>query len=1051
METAGGLFLLGNYLNSKDSSKPTNNINKHDVSKLSSKQTSDNIYNSNQYKKSNEYVNKKAKQRFNNSMNTTKTGIVPDKYNQVLAQKKNNNTIETFDNDSIFSDNNSQCSNNNSNISIDVNDPMAIFNHSNFMSDNTAHEKKYKNKNEFLTQFDDLQYDNVGGPASFNSTSETLGANGQQKKDQMERQLALDGEYSKFEKDDSMTYNVVDGDDFSHINMTPYFSGNAVGYGTSNEEQDRIDNTNQRKVDLFTGSLNSLDYRPRTERRPLFNPIMGLTNIYGAPSATEYMESRYIPSKERRNEFPIPQVKVTPGVNLGYNEVSNQGFHDTWRPMPKDIDDLRPANKPHVSYEGVVIPGKKGTKRASLPTVEKHRPDTYVENDPKNMMKSSGYIKAPKVRDNFDMPETNRNQTTRGYVGPVARSTDAIRPDSMIPKVKVSHKVSYKESEPRNIGASQTSKIKAVNYNDTPEVTKKDMTAKTNRVGNMGNHETSKPQYVDYNDIPDPTLKDTLAHQNRTGNMSGNQFAKQQGFNYNDIPDATLKDIHALQNRTGNMNGNQFAKQQGFNYNDMPDATLKDMYAHQNRTGNMTGNEFTRQQGFNYNDIPDATLKDMHAHQNRTGNMNGQQFNKQPGFNYNDLPDPTLKEMFVDTNRAGNMNGQQFNKQPGFNYNDIPDSTLKEMYIDTNRAGNMNGQQFNKQPGFNYNDVPDSTLKEMYIDTNRAGNMNGQQFNKQPGFNYNDVPDPTLKQMYIDTNRAGNMNGQQFNKQPGFNYNDVPDPTLKQMYIDTNRAGNMGSQQMNKGAYDVTHQNTEAKQTLRQLTSNNNYVQPIGNSQMEQGGYKVVHQTTKAKPTMRQLTENNTHINQMGGSSIEKGAYTIAHQTTTAKPTLRQLTQNNTHINQMGGSSIEKGAYTVAHQTTIAKPTLRQLTQHTKHINPSGSHEHQPSRADAASSQVNDTKEQIIKGRTPTTCNFEQGPIINSDNIRYDKEPLIYNRAMVPSAGWTNTNEHLPILHTQMNVPLQNWNQRYMNTYVADNLKNNPYVNNLVHKNRNEQ
>ena len=88
METAGGLFLLGNYLNSKDSSKPTNNINKHDVSKLSSKQTSDNIYNSNQYKKSNEYVNKKAKQRFNNSMNTTKTGIVPDKYNQVLAQKK---------------------------------------------------------------------------------------------------------------------------------------------------------------------------------------------------------------------------------------------------------------------------------------------------------------------------------------------------------------------------------------------------------------------------------------------------------------------------------------------------------------------------------------------------------------------------------------------------------------------------------------------------------------------------------------------------------------------------------------------------------------------------------------------------------------------------------------------------------------------------------------------------------------------------------------------------------------------------------------------------
>ena len=63
-------------------------------------------------------------------------------------------------------------------------------------------------------------------------------------------------------------------------------------------------------MELFTGSLDNLDYRPKTERKPLFNPIIGATNIFGDPDRTDFYETRYIPGKERRNELPFKQIKV---------------------------------------------------------------------------------------------------------------------------------------------------------------------------------------------------------------------------------------------------------------------------------------------------------------------------------------------------------------------------------------------------------------------------------------------------------------------------------------------------------------------------------------------------------------------------------------------------------------------------------------------------------------------------------------------------------------------------------------------------------------------
>ena len=90
--------------------------------------------------------------------------------------------------------------------------------------------------------------------------------------------------------------------------------------------EDHMSLKDARKMDLFTGSLNNLEWKPKTERRPLFSPLVGLTHIYGSPVMTSEYESRFIPSRERRNEKPFQETRVTPGLNLGYNEVGKSSY-----------------------------------------------------------------------------------------------------------------------------------------------------------------------------------------------------------------------------------------------------------------------------------------------------------------------------------------------------------------------------------------------------------------------------------------------------------------------------------------------------------------------------------------------------------------------------------------------------------------------------------------------------------------------------------------------------------------------------------------------------
>src|SRR5690349_17009548 len=148
------------------------------------------------------------------------------------------------DNDSVFSDDGSLNSIGNKSRDSLNNDHMAFFKKGNMLQNNNYHNQRFINKaknegvNGFMSQFEDLAYDNPTEPVSSNNTSQKIGKYGNTSRIEMERELALRGNYSNFENNNDMTYGIVDEKNFVHNNMVPNFkSGVGKGYGPNSNVQ----------------------------------------------------------------------------------------------------------------------------------------------------------------------------------------------------------------------------------------------------------------------------------------------------------------------------------------------------------------------------------------------------------------------------------------------------------------------------------------------------------------------------------------------------------------------------------------------------------------------------------------------------------------------------------------------------------------------------------------------------------------------------------------------------------------------------------------------
>jgi len=184
----------------------------------------------------------------------------------------------------------------------------------------------------------------------------------------------------------------------SHANMVPFFG--------SNTKQNMEMFSNQSLLDNHTGNTSTFKHKKETKSFYDKNP----ENIYGNPVfSTQVDTDRYVPSLYRQNERPVEQVSVS---------AQKAGTIDNdIRPTYKDVNELRPGNKPKETYKGRTISGQRGNLRGVQSEVVKNRPDTFFENN--HRFSGPGEFTAPKVREDYsaNMKSSSRQSYNMEYYG----------------------------------------------------------------------------------------------------------------------------------------------------------------------------------------------------------------------------------------------------------------------------------------------------------------------------------------------------------------------------------------------------------------------------------------------------------------------------------------------------------------------------------------------------------------------------------------------------------------------------------------------------------
>ena len=504
------------------------------------------------------------------------------------------------------------------------------------------HEKQ-NNLSMLDTQFGSLKFDNPKNPVANNRKPMNIN-----QKAYLEDTL-INNDYTPF-NNTHMIYDINRKNIFEydptikdpklmakrmvHNNMVPFFSEKQAG--ESPDDYERYGNITTRKMNQFTGSLDNENYRPKTERRPLFNPMIGLTNIYGMPVKTEEYMKYPIPGRERRNEMPFQPVKVTPGLNLPYHAVSKVGFHDPYRILPKTIDELRTVDNPQISYTPPVKWGQISSERAVRPNVVVHKAPTFVENErlssyvngrmtqcldhgARERLPTKAFYDKEKAREHFEVQNIatdNRGIKSTDWAGPLQAHVGR---ETVIGDVSVSRQ-NFEQPGPSNLGRQDTDKAYIMNRMGlTPDPTLRN-TYNQEETGNIGNNSMNKGYTYDKNGIiPDITNRNTY-NQEETGNIGTNNMNKSYIYDKNGIiPDITNRNIYN-QEETGNIGIGTLNKSYTYDKNGIkPDITNRNTY-NQEETGNMGTSQGNK--GYTYSRIgltPDPTNRNIYNQSDHNG------------------------------------------------------------------------------------------------------------------------------------------------------------------------------------------------------------------------------------------------------------------------------------------------------------------------------------------------------------------------------------------------------------------------------------------------
>lgn len=225
-----------------------------------------------------------------------------------------------------------------------------------------------------------------------------------------------------YETTDKPVYKSLTGQDvgseyFQHNNMAPFFGGKIRTNHTPDEVNESI-------LDNYSGSGSQIINKK--EVAPLFNPHKNTQWSHGMPSTSDFLQSRVNPSKNMANVKPFPELKVAPGLGLGYTTEGCGGYNsglqmrESW--IDPTVDQLRVLTKPKAG--GIGMLGHEGPaihhvqERGHLGIQEKQRPDTFFEMGAERYFTTTGAEKGTVVMpENVIVKNVHRPETTASYQG----------------------------------------------------------------------------------------------------------------------------------------------------------------------------------------------------------------------------------------------------------------------------------------------------------------------------------------------------------------------------------------------------------------------------------------------------------------------------------------------------------------------------------------------------------------------------------------------------------------------------------------------------------
>jgi hypothetical protein len=335
-----------------------------------------------------------------------------------------------------------------------------------------------------------------------------------------------------------------------HSNMVPFFGGNM--------KQNIETFTNETILDLHSGNTSTFKHKQETgeffKNRP--------ENIYGAPVFTTQVETdRYIPSLFKQNEKPFEDKKVQAPIS---GTIDN-----TIRPTFKDVNELRPGNKPKETYE----------VRGVQAEVNKNRPDTFYEQGSDRLLVTTGQHIAKKSDEDYstNFKPTSREDYNLEYYGPMGTSEFLVTKQRMQSMGKIDNsnelninslvqmpkRYNFENDYTRNLSGDQK-RVNDYGKNsitafETERTTTSDKSHLLNPTGVMGGIKTR------FSDNAKSTIKETTLDTDPTRNLKSSFDKGLIESHYSGISDFVAKTTNKETIKEDNYKG-VMQKEQGMGY-----------------------------------------------------------------------------------------------------------------------------------------------------------------------------------------------------------------------------------------------------------------------------------------------------------------------------------------------------------------------------------------------------------------------------------------------------------------------------------------------------